>query len=126
MIYHNNTNIQKYLPLVFDFSKGPSLQELKRWNDQDGHWLRLKMNKLEKHIHQIELYIAYEVKEIDLVTKKRLRTINSLFGEINKSFIRLEYYDEKSKNLLLCDVEDSLIKLKKLILSLENDISTYN
>lgn len=70
MIYHDSTNIQKYIPFVFDFSKGPSLQELKRWNDQDSHWLQLKLNKLEKHIHQIELYIAYEIKEIALVTKR--------------------------------------------------------
>lgn len=129
MIYHNNTlnlNVKSFIPTVLDMSGELSLQELKRWNDQDSHWLHLKLDKLEKHIHQIEVFVAQELKEVSLSVKKRVKLINRLFHNINSDFTRLSYYDEKSKNLLLGDIDDALIKLKKFVSNLENDISTIS
>lgn len=117
---------QSYIPPVLNLSGQLSLQDLKRYNDQDTHWLHLKLIKMEKHVEQIETFITYEMKYCEHKTKMKLKTINVLLSDINNEFVRLNYYDEKTKNLLLGEVEESINKLKRHILKLESDISTYN
>lgn len=122
----NNNTIQNFFPLKFDFNEAISLQELTRCNAQDAHWLGLKIKSIAKHIRQIEAYIRYEVLILNDNLVNRLKLIKNLFYKLNDEYLQLDFYDEKSKNLILSDIEDSMNKLKRFVVSLENDISRYD
>lgn len=110
-----NLNPSSAVQPDFWFDKALSLSDLWKANQEEIKKLNVMVEKMDLEVKEVELLINTEDQVLNFFTQKKLMIVYDLLGRIDDLFVRVEYVDEKSKNILLGEIDYRIGVLKETL-----------